>query len=148
MRPLHIFSHYCIWIYNYLKRKIKFKNSECIERNGWIYLHSGGDVLYVSDCIIAECIFPLGFKQLLNLSNINCIIYCINLGYSCRCVRIIKVVLLPPSSSRPSHKTPRLFNQPPTRLLHLPHHILVSAFRFCNYVIQSFLHLAGIKALP
>ena len=41
--------------------------------DGYISLLDG-DVLYVSDYIIAECIFPLGFKQLLNLSNINYII--------------------------------------------------------------------------
>ena len=35
--------------------------------DGYISLLDG-DVLYVSDYIIAECIFPLGFKQLLNLS--------------------------------------------------------------------------------
>ena len=104
--------------------------------DGYISLLDG-DVLYVSDYIIAECIFPLGFKQLLNLSNINYIICVLIWVIHADVWGSSKWFLPPPSSSPPSHKTPRLFNQPPHQTL-IPPYPTTSLYLSLDFAITLY----------
>lgn len=148
MRPLTFFLTTAYESIIISKEKLNLKTQN--HRKKWMDISPFWmEMYYMWVTVLLQNVFFLwAFKQLLNLSNINCII--------CVLIWVIRADVWGSSKwflllySRPSHKTPRLFNQPPYQTLIPPYPTtsLYLPFRFCNYVIQSFLHLAGIKALP